>query len=258
MRESNPHKSSFFLNSLYEITPYREWMILAKTRYELQILKNIFRYIQKEWLEWVDKKINNSIKRGIIIHDHFHCRLSILRNGIIHLQEAKYICDVLENAFRQVILTHIYYYRITNEGITKKDKGLDTLLTKYEKRNKTKELPTNLVNSNFITTLVFSKLTEIISKNWISFSKERNIPGFGNYFRSKNNCRDYKIFIKEMKIIKESRNAIAHSNNLFTKEEVQKLFKISNKWLLPLDIELSKKILIYRKQRPGFLQDLNF
>lgn len=256
MRKPNPHNSSFFFRTLYENAPYNLWLQFSNSPYELQTLKRIFCYTPKDWLEWVDSKISSSEKRGIIIHNQLHYRLSILRKGLINLQEAKYICDVLENALRQVVISHINSNEITYKQLKEYMPEWDRSNAIYKKSNKTIVL-SNIVDANFILILNFYPLSEIISRKWIFFSKELNIPGFGIYFRLSKKCRDSNVFEKDMKIIRGFRNYIAHSKKLFSIDEVQKLYKLSSKWLLPIDIELSQKILSYRMQRPGFLQDLD-
>ena len=209
----------------------------------------------KEWLNWVDIKVEKSIKRDIEIQNQLNYRLSILWNGIILLQETKYICDVLENALRQLITNHINTHELTFRNFSEFVYRWKKIMEKYEANNGKVDL-NHLVTTQFLMTLSFLQITEMIYAGWKTVSTKSHIHGFGNYFRADKNCRDLNIFRKDMEIIRHSRNAIAHSHKLFSKEEAQNLFEFTNKWLTPIDVDLSQKVISYRHQRPKFLHEL--
>lgn len=255
MRELNPHRSSFLYNSLYKQNPYNDWIQLTKTKADLEFLLRAFHVIPKEWLTWVDKKIESSQSRGYKIIRPLEYRLNTLWNGIILLQETKYICDVLENAIRQLILNHIDTYELTYHDFSEFVFRWKKIMEKYESNN-CKIDHQEKVSTQFLMTLSFHQLTEIIYAGWTKVSHKPTIIGFGNYFRRIKNCRDLNVFRREMDIIRKNRNLIAHSHKLFSKDEAQNLFEYANKWLIPLGVNLSEKVVTYRSQRPRFLQEL--
>lgn len=255
MREPNPHNSSFLYNSLYKQSPYNDWIQLAKTHEELQQLLKTFHIMPKEWLLWVDLKVEKSIKREIDVQNQLNYRLSILWNGIILLQETKYICDVLENALRQLITNHIDTHELTFKHFSEFVYRWKKIMENFEANNGKVDL-NHMVSTQFLMTLSFFQISEIIYAGWITLSTKSHIPGFGNYFRPDKNCRDLNVFRRDMEVIRHSRNAIAHSHKLFSKDEAQNLFEFTNKWLTPIDVDLSQKVVSYRHQRPKFLNEL--
>jgi hypothetical protein len=222
MRELNPHNSSFLYNSLYKQSPYNDWIQFAKTLGELQDLLKTFHIMPKEWLSWVDAKVEKSIKRNIEIHDQLNYRLSILWNGVILLQETKYICDVLENALRQLITKHINTHDLTFKNFSEFVYRWKKIMENYEPNNGKVNL-SNMITTHFLMTLSFHQITEIIYAGWKTISTKSPIPGFGIYFRGDKNCRDLNMFRRDMEIIRHSRNAIAHTHKLFSHEEAQNL-----------------------------------
>ena len=256
MRELSPHNSSFF-SSLYKQSPYNDWLQYASTYKEFNDLLKIFHYVPQTWLEWVDDKILNQNKQGLEINNQLKYRISLLNNGVILLQEGKYICDIVENALRQIVICNI---NINNPTYTFFKRILpdweDTFSRyKYNNRNVQEE---NVVDISFIISLSFYQIIEIIYRLWKDdfYFPQGYISGHGNYFRRESRCRDRNEFKKDMTSIRRKRNIIAHSKHLLIKDDVQMLYRKSNKWLLPLDISLSDKIVQYRSQRPNFLSEL--
>lgn len=211
----------------------------------------------KEWLDWVDIKVEESEKRGIEIENKLNYRLSILWNGIILLQETKFICDVLENALRQLITSHINTHELTYRHFSEFVNNWGKIKYNYEMYNG-KIKNDHMVTNQLLMTLSFLELTEIIYAGWISVSIKSHISGFGNYFRSDKSCKDLNIFRRDMKIIRHCRNSIAHTQRLFSNDEAQNLFEFANKWLTPIKVDLSQKVILYRDKRPNFLEEIVF
>lgn len=241
---------------LYNSFPYSDWKKYTSTTVELDNLFKIFHSLPKEWIEWVEEQTQKRPK----IDNPLEQRMSILENGIIFLQEAKYICDICENALRQMIFSHIAQYELTFEYFADlRPYEWGSALKQYERENRCTIIDTDPIEDDFIMTLSFSQITAIISKGWKNNNWNRqHILGYGTFFINDSRCRDCNVFIKEMTFIKGKRNIIAHSKRLFSKDDVQIMFKIVNKWLSPLEINVTEKIRLYRMHRPNFLQDVVF
>lgn len=243
---------------LYDLYPYSDWKKYASTTTELDNLFKIFHSLPKEWIEWIEERVENAIKRNIVINNPLDYRMSILENGIIFLQEAKYICDLCENVLRQMIFSHIAQYELTFEYFSNlRIYEWGATLRKYERDYDYVVIDTDIIEDDFIMTLSFSQITAIISRGWKpNHWNRKNIVGYGSFFFNDSRCREYIRFEKDMKYMKGKRNMIAHSKQLFSQENVQVMFEIANLWLSPLGVNVPEKVLQYRKHRPHFLKEL--
>lgn len=203
----------------------------------------------------MDTKVHRSENEGKIIQKPIEYRLDILQRGTVLLQETKFICDLLENVLRQLIIIHKTEHDITYNMFKRNCPDWEATFNRYDKEKKINL--NDVIATNFIMTLTFYQITEIISRNWIFVCKTPTyIRGLGNYFRKSASCREVGVFNREMKKVRDTRNAIAHSQKLFSKDDIQNIFNLVNKWLEPIDIDISQKVLSYRKDRPRFLEDL--
>jgi len=228
--------------------PYSVWRSYAKTYNEYMVLLKIFRGVPQNWIEWAERRVLSSEKRGVIIKNPLEYRVSILWNGIISLQESKFICDVLENAFRQSVIEFIITRKIIYDEIE---------IANWKKfRDKFVFLPNTVVPSGLILNMTLGELTETMLLNWSSVRRAKDKPGFSEIFLNNPICLIEHIFRKDMGRIKRYRNLIAHSNKLLNISESQKLFERVNFWLTPLQVDLKQKVLAYRDKRPMFLHDV--
>jgi hypothetical protein len=93
--------------SLFAEAPYSDWMRLTKSYNECEVLGPALSGIPKPWIEWAERiASSHERRRGDAIRSPLKFRMSVLWNGIVLLQEAKFICDTLENALRQLIAVH--------------------------------------------------------------------------------------------------------------------------------------------------------
>lgn len=250
----SPRNSSFIYPNSKE-SPYRDWLELAKTEREISWLLEIFRGVPQVWIEWVEKQAEAQVKRGVMIEKALEYRMATLWNGIILLQEGKFICDSVENALRQSFLTHIAINHITYSDLLPSVPNNRDIARTYEARCGD-IAPTALVDLDFILITSFYEITETIARNWKYISKCTSSKlGFNKVFQG-TYCRDCNNFRRDMRKIRTFRNTIAHSKELLSPQEVQSLYELANRWLVSLGVELNSRIITYRDRRPKFLEPL--
>ncbi|MBI5353553.1 MAG: hypothetical protein HZB50_13005 [Chloroflexi bacterium] len=243
-----PSPHNFSLSSSVDLSshPYFGWLELTKNSKQFYELRNVLSGMPSHWLEWVDKQIHDYAQRGNLIRDPLQYRLSILWNGIILLQESKFIGDVTENALRRSLIDFMVIQKLTFSDLQIPEwgkKNYTSLFSGYRKSQ-----------SDFIAEyFTFYQLYGTFQENWAIPQR----TGFGVIFNNKKylNLAQFKA---DMKNIKQIRNDIAHSRKLFRPDEVRNLYKVAYKWLIPLSVNLAERVRAYRQQRPNFLQDLDF
>lgn len=231
----------------FQSYPYTVWRELATTSKDYLDLLNIFRGIPQNWIEWTEKRVR-AISKRVKITNPLEYRLTVLWNGIISLQECKFICDTLENGFRQSIIEHTLGFDILNSDIE---------ISNWKKhRDKYCYSLENTEISRIILNLSFGELIQTMDRNWDSMKRDPNKKGFKYIFRRQPKCQLINVFSKDMELIRKYRNLIAHSNKLLTLEETSKIYSKTDFWLTPLQVDLKHRVLKYRSKRPQFLQDL--
>jgi len=234
--------------------PYSEWIKHASSVKEVNQLYKIFNGTPRSWIEWVEEQLVKSCNNGIKIENQVNYRRSLLQNGIISLQEGKFICDSTENAIRHKFLECLSISDIRLLQVLKSVPDYKTILESYNTSQRDIYLATN---HNILIGFTFYQLTETIVRNWKCMKGlSPRITGFNQIFWSHKHCRDVNKFQNDFKTIREYRNIIAHSRKLLTSNEVQKIYDISQVWLKPMGIDLDDKIQAYRKKRPYFLSHL--
>lgn len=238
-------------------SPYAEWLNFTSDTKSFLELAKMFCGLPKSWIIWAEKQTQTNISRGIQINNPLAYRLTCLWNGIILLQEAKYICDIIENAFRQSLSDYSSRHGVTYTDLSVSVPNWSNLLQSFEREQGNPVSLSDQVSLDFFTHLSFYELTETINRNWRKITHTPNdINGYASLFGSDRRCRDSNRFRLEMKQVRISRNDIAHSRKLFLAHEVQGLYAIANFWLTPLNVEIRNRVLGYRDKRPKFLQDL--
>lgn len=235
--------------------PYDSWLKCARTYEDCVQLERWLIGIPAPWVEWAERVVKSREHRSPPIEQPLQYRMSILSNGITILQETKYICDIMENTLRQMIYSHCLSEKIQWKDLRcPNHSGL-------EKRVINAGISVSPDEPISITLLMhsdFHQAIEIITTNWRTFQRvNRPTMGFINLFGRQKECRDLERFKSEMKQIRDARNRIAHSRELFQKYELQALYKICDHWLKPLGVNTSDRILDYRRNRPRFLESLN-
>lgn len=238
--------------------PVSDWLSKASSEDETLTLLTSIQGIPLVWLEWANDQITKKENQQYPIGSQLDYALATISNGVTYLQESKFLCDVLENALRSAVINFILLH-----GITYRQLYPPNFLKKI--RNLESKIPVDsgkqVISPSFILDTGFEQLRRTIALNWKTISPRTNylkeIDGFGRLFWEPVACRDLNLFNSDMDKIRDYRNSIAHTRRLLTKEDLLKLNKLVCKWLQPLDVELLKKVVAYRKARPFFLQELD-
>jgi hypothetical protein len=235
--------------------PFTQWFKLASSVKEINELCRLFEGIPESWIEWVECHLTRASKLGIMLDKPLNYRRSLLWNGIISLQEGKFICDVVENAIRHKLLECLTASQTNIAQLSRSIPGYDDILFDFGKKR------SNIVmasNKDIMLNFTLYQLTEMIVRNWKFMGKlTPRITGFNQIFWSHKHCRDVNRFQSDTKIIRNYRNTISHSRNLLAKHELRELYDVSQVWLKAIQVDLDEKISIYRKKRPLFLTGIS-
>lgn len=254
---ASPLHSSLLYNPHIREEPYLTWLNFSTTAEDYLELATTLSGIPKPWIEWVENQVNRRLERGIVIKKPLSYRLAILWNGIILLQETKFICDVLENAYRQGFYSHCSKLKLKFSDLESSIPSYKQVAWQYMKEENVKIDNEALVSAEFLSCFTFYQLTETMVRNWKKiFIGKGNREGFVTLFWKDVCCRDSKLFSKDMRCIRQVRNKIAHSKTLFYVGETQKIYQLACKWLPPLSVELKTRVIGYRRERPRFLENL--
>ena len=253
----NPWNSSLLHNPDLQSSPYSDWLKLATNAEDYIILAKTISGIPKPWIEWVEKQTNDAYKRGVGINKPLTYRMTALWNGIILLQETKFICDVLENSLRQAFFSHASKLSLNYGEIKNSIPNENDLSNQFKNEKKLNIQNDSPITASLLLHFTFYQVTETITRNWKYISSKKiNKIGFSKLFWNEPKCRDKNLFQKDMKKIRLTRNNIAHSKTLFKNHEAQYLYEIACTWLSPLSVELKERVLTYRRERPRFLEQL--
>lgn len=204
-------------------------------------------------LAWVEAQVAERKERGVQIRNPLAYRLSVLLNGIILLQESKFICDAVENALRQSFIEHSALHQLTWNDVRVAE--WKRVCRKFQAKQKVID-KTKSIDPDFVMCFTFYQLTQTIVYNWKTASG-RVAPGYRNLFKGVAECGDVNRFEQDMKTLRMARNSIAHSEKLFTPEQTRQLYRKACFWLDPLEVKLSSRVLEYRSKRPRFMNDLH-
>jgi hypothetical protein len=244
---SKPSPHNFSLSSSVDLSshPYFGWLEFTQKSKQFYEVRNLLSGMPSHWLEWVDKQISNYSCRGNVIRDPIKYRISILWNGIILLQESKFIGDITENTLRRSLIDFMTIQKLTFSDLQIPEwsnKNFTSLLFNYPRTQ------ADFIAEHFTFYQLYGTFQEnctIPQKTgfWVIFAKQKYL--------------NLALFKADMKTIKQTRNDIAHSRKLFRPDEVRNLYKIANKWLIPLGVNLADRVKVYRQLRPNFLNDLD-
>jgi hypothetical protein len=255
MERMSLHGPSLYPPALVLGQPYRDWLAGAKTAGEYARLASILTSFPESWLRWADSVARRRLRNRTDIANALGYRMAVLWRGIVMLQESKFLCDALENALRVCVQRYCEKEAIELGAIaiSKWDRPLKTAARKIGAAiDKSQPIPEAL-----LVEFNFSDLTEGVAANWKVIKTARGqVRGFSLLFWSENCCRDKKLFIHEMNMVRDARNRIAHSTKLFEEAEMQSLFKIVKRWLAALNIDIEPRLHRYRKLRKDFLAEI--
>ncbi len=225
------------------------WLDLVASEAEFSSLCTALRGIPAGWVDWTEAIVNRAIVRGITVSKPLPYRLAVLLNGIVNLQECKYLVDAMENALRVEALEHA-----RREGI-----GLNDIIKTVPEHWKMIPVPASL--PQLIASSSFYQLTELFIRNWEHvwvYSKPRKnaVPGFWKVFQSNGRCRDVKQFRRAMTSARSYRNTIAHTKRLFAFADIDQLYVRMYQWFKAMHLDIDSRIMTYRGMRPRFLDGL--
>jgi hypothetical protein len=247
-----PQLSSLLLNrrGLPALGPtVLKWLDFVETESQFTVLCTALRGIPSEWVDWAEDSTSKAIARGVSVTEPLSYRLAVLLNGIINLQECKYLVDAMENALRVEALE---YSRIV--GIEISD-----VLYSVPDHAKFRPLPSTI--PNLVMSCTFYQLSELFARNWngvrlVSKAGKPMVSGFRSVFQSKKSCRDVNRFRKAMKTARNCRNDVAHSRRLFAYADVEIVYKAMGDWFDALHLDICSRVASYRGMRPNFLDGL--
>lgn len=252
MRQPDPHLTSLS-SSTFRSSSYAAWANRCTSVAEVVALSNLLSGVPAEWIEWAERRAVAVEARGVHIRKPLGYRITVLWNGIIHLQESKFICDALENTLREA----------ANRCLSKEGVELGALLSSLprnqEKQTSSRDsraaaIPRNVDN---LCSLSFYQLTELYARFWMTMLiGDRRLSGFRQVFVPPARCRSADAFRADMATIRHRRNDIAHSKKLPLPSETQELYRLACLWLSSLGLQLSDRVKVYRSYRPRFLRDL--
>jgi hypothetical protein len=241
-----------------EQAPVSAWMNEMSSEPEIRRFLLSIQGFPSTWLNWADKKIKLAELRGDKVRSRSGYALSSIWNGLSIVQECKFSCDTLENSLRFAFIFFVSQNRIPAKRLFK-----TSLINKVRKRRPGLfSLADSHIDRRLIFEMDFSELTEMMAENWKVVSthhrhKQKHIIGFGSLFWSSVHCRDVKLFKKHMRLISNIRNTVAHSRHLLSHNDFQRLRRIIDVWLKPLNVELMQRIGTYHGNQPKFLKGLN-
>ena len=250
------HNSPLLTDKSISSSPCRDWLSFATSADEYFQLAATLSNVPLSWIEWVEQIVRREEQRNNAAVDRLGYRMAILWSGMILLQETKFLCDIIENALRQVILRHSYKHRIPLSEFYRTIPEWKQTVRRLKGEQGTETSLAEPIAENLVMNFTFYQVSECISRNWNRIDGNKFIVGFADLFWKHRQCRDRNLFVHDMRTIRGARNQIAHSKSLFQPCETQKICDIALKWLTPVDIGIVPRVLRYRKDRPGFLHGI--
>ncbi len=197
--------------------------------------------IPEHWLIWADRQKSARDLRGEPLTASLRYKEQTLQQGIIALQECKYICDLVENALRQSLSMHI------NELGMQQSSALII-------SGRSRLSPQPVDNLDALGRITFGELTETIGRYWKRYPSHH--LGFRQAVWGIPACRQLRVFSRDMDSIRALRNVIAHSRHPVSTDDARRLCAESRLWLEALGVNLSEKLRQYREHRPQFLHPI--
>jgi len=249
------HSSPTLIPNDLGFPPYRDWLSLTKTAGKYFALAHTLSSFPPAWIKWADRKALLCSRRGFVTKDPIAYRMAILWNGIILLQESKFLCDMMENSLRIGVYRHCVLRAVPLQSIYVR--SWERTRSRFEKDYKTKLDLSAPIPELMLSSMDFGLIPQLITDNWrrIKLSPSFEI-GFGDLFWRKRACRDKNLFAHDMGVIREAHNALAHSKKLFEETEVLRIYSVVQRWLDAIDIGLAPRIAQYRQHRRDYLAEI--
>lgn len=104
MRPPNPHLTSLIHRARVSSSAYEPWLDHCATPKEYFELIAFLSSVPEIWIRSAERRVSAAQRRGVKVKNLLGYRLNALWSGIIHIQEAKFVCDAVESVFRQNVL----------------------------------------------------------------------------------------------------------------------------------------------------------
>jgi hypothetical protein len=231
----------FLTSNRYVSGIHRSWLDQASNLDELLRVQRTISGIPEPWLVWADQQQRAREQRSGPLSAPLRYKEQTLQQGIIALQECKYICDLVENALRQNLST-----QIQELGLHRSPYLIVSGHTRLS--------PPPLDSLEAIGRITFGELTETIGRYWKRYPSHP--LGFRQAVWAVPACRQLQAFTRGMNTIRAMRNDIAHSRHPVSSDSTRRLYAESRIWLEALGVNLAEKLKQYRVHRPYFLRHL--
>lgn len=241
MTTSGSQISPFSTPIRYSSGLHRSWLDQASDLEEVRRIQGTISGIPEPWLAWADRQQQAREQRGEPLVAPLRYKEQTLQKGIIALQECKYICDLVENALRQTLATHIQEFGL--------QEATKLVISGFARLN-----PRPADSLEALGRITFGELTETIGRYWKRYPSHP--LGFRQAVWGTPACRQLRMFIRDMDAIRALRNDIAHSRHPVSADSTRKLYAGSWTWLEALGVDLPEKLAQYRVHRPHFLHPL--
>lgn len=247
--------SPFFQSKIRPSPSALSWVELTSSKTECLAVLESLAGVPDLWLEWADRCVNRRMAQGANILNVLPFKLTVLWQGIVCLQEAKFLCDLMENALRVSLSDWLTQHDVS---LVQLQKSIPYWKETISSMARSQEDPHTVGNDSILCQLGFYQTTETIARHWKQLRLDNTTmgkkTGLRLLFWSNRNCRGVGQFQKSMKLCRETRNIIAHSKSLIQPDEITRLERTISNWLKPLGISSILKIAEYRKRRPRFLE----
>jgi hypothetical protein len=250
------HDSPLLHHKALNTSPCRDWLASATSADEYFRLAAALSTIPTTWIEWTEKIVRRGRRTKNPPVNALSYRMSILWNGIILLQETKFLCDITETALRQAILRHCHANQILLGDFYEKIPAWKKTVDRLKLKDAVGPWLLEPISEGLLSNFDFYQTSQIIAVNWNRVCCKQFKIGFGDLFWADAACRDLNLFTKDMQTVRHARNQIAHSRALFQPHETQAIYDIAHRWLSPIDVGIGERVLRYRRDRPDFLDGI--
>lgn len=250
-----PQPSPLLQRHLFNEQPSAGWLQLTESEDEFLEVLSIVNGTPRDWLESVEARAVDVERRGVKIEKPLAYRLSILWNGIIFLQETKYLCDLVETVLRQALVTYCSNGSIPVRAIAPTARAWRSIRRQYKATHSADVSMEEPPSIALLSCFTFYQLTETVLHSWRSFSGfDSSIRGFASLFWHSRVCRDSNLFRGDMKYLRGLRNDIAHTKRLLQGFEAERAYRVATRWLQPIGIKVDTRVMAYQRERPRFLE----
>lgn len=223
------------------------WLDGLKSDAEFHEIRGLLKGVPFDWLDWAEAEVRHQEARGREIISPLRYRLSVLQNGVVNLQEAKFLLDTLEQGIRAGVADHSRCGHVLLEQVLHSIPEYERI--PWEQRSL----------EDFIPASTFHQICELCARNWSTIPSpnpnSRAIAGYRMIFSNGPHCRDVNRFRCAMRKLRQFRNDVAHGRKPLTFEDLSTILRLASDWLKGMRIDVRARVSRYRVQRPKFLEE---